>query len=157
MDHDVVVRQRMTERYLLGELDSETRDEFEEHFFDCPDCALDLHAGALFVEQSKAALAETSESISAGLPVTAPVAVKPGWLAGLRPMLRPAFAVPLMAVLLAVIGYQNLVMYPQLQQALNSPQVLPWASVNVGTWGSGGPVIPTRPGQGFLLFVRIPP
>jgi len=33
MDHDAVVRQKMTERYLLGELDSETRDEFEEHFF----------------------------------------------------------------------------------------------------------------------------
>jgi hypothetical protein len=44
-----------------------------------------------------------------------------------------------------------------MRQALNRPQVLPWASVNVGTWGSGGPVITTRPGQGFLLFARIPP
>jgi len=157
MDHDVVVRQKMTERYLLGELDPEARDEFEEHFFDCPDCALDVHAGALFVEQSKVALAEESEPISAGLPVAPPVPVKPGWLAGLRSMLRPAFAVPVMALLLAVIGYQNLVTYPQLRRELNSPQVLPWASVNVGTWGSGGPVITTRPGKGFLLFVRIPP
>jgi hypothetical protein len=57
----------------------------------------------------------------------------------------------------AVIGYQNLVTYPKMQAAVNSPRVLPWASVNVGTWGSGGPVIPTRPGEGFLLFVRIPP
>jgi hypothetical protein len=153
MDHDMVVRQKMTERYLLDELDSEARDEFEEHFFDCRDCALDVHAGALFVEQSKAALAETTERISAALPVTAPIPVKPGWLA----LLRPVFVVPVMALLLAVIGYQNLVTYPQLQQALNSPQVMPWAAVNVGTWGSGGPVITTRPGKGFLLFVRIPP
>jgi hypothetical protein len=29
--------------------------------------------------------------------------------------------------------------------------------VNVGTYGSEGPVITTRPGEGFLLFVRIPP
>jgi hypothetical protein len=62
-----------------------------------------------------------------------------------------------MVLLLAVIGYQNLVIYPQLQQAFNRPQVLPWASVNVGTYGSEGPVITTRRGEGFLLFVRIPP
>jgi hypothetical protein len=153
MDHDVVVRQKMTERYLLGELDPGVRDEFEGHFFDCPDCALDVRAGALFVEQSKVVLAEKAEPVSAGVPVTASIRARPGWLA----WLRPAFAAPVMVLLLAVIGYQNLVTYPQLQQALNSPRVLAWASVNVGTWGSGGPVISTRPGEGFLLFVRIPP
>jgi anti-sigma factor RsiW len=151
MDHDVVVRQRMTERYLLGELDREARDEFEEHFFNCQECALDVRAGALFVEQSKVVLAEKSEAVSAGLPVTAPVAANPRW------WLRPAFAVPAMVLMLVVIGYQNLVMYPQQRQALNSPRVLPFAAVNVGTWGSGGPAIATRPGEGFLLFVRIPP
>jgi hypothetical protein len=153
MDHDMVVRQKMTERYLLNELDPAARDEFEEHFFDCKDCALDVHAGALFVEQSKVVLAEKPELVAAGLPATAPVPAKPGWLA----WLRPAVVVPVMVMLLAVIGYQNLVIYPQMQQALNSPQVLPWASVNVGTYGSEGPVITTRPGEGFLLFVRIPP
>jgi hypothetical protein len=153
MDHDVVVRQKMTERYLLGELDPDARDEFEEHFFDCPDCALDVRAGALFVEQSKVVLAEKAEPVSAGQPVTAANPARPGWFA----WLRPAFAAPVIVLLLAVIGYQNLVTYPRMQQALNSPRVLPWASVNVGTWGSGGPVIPTRPGEGFLLFVRIPP
>lgn len=152
MDHDVVVRQKMTERYLLGELDPEARHEFEEHFFDCPDCALDVRAGALFVEQSKVVLAEKSEPVSAGSSVTSPIPAKPGWFA----WLRPAFAVPVMVLLLAVIAYQNLVTYPQVQ-SLNNPRVLPWASVNVGTWGSAGPVIPTRPGEGFLLFVRIPP
>jgi len=161
MDHDAVVRQKMTERYLLGELDPEARDEFEDHFFDCPDCALDVHSGALFVEQSKIMLAEESEPISAGLPITAPVPAnpkRPAWLRpGLIPILRPVFAVPLMALLLAVIGYQNLVTYPQRQRAWNSPRVLPFASVNVGVRGPGGPVIPTRPGEGFLLFVRIPP
>jgi hypothetical protein len=153
MDHDAVVRQKMTERYLLGELDSETRDEFEEHFFDCQDCALDIQAGALFVEQSKVALAETSDPISTRLPAPTPVPARPGWLS----WLRPAVVVPLMALLLVTIGYQNLVTYPQLQQALNSPQVLPLVSVNVGTYGSEGPAITTRPGEGFLLFVRIPP
>jgi anti-sigma factor RsiW len=53
MDHELVARQRMTERYLLGELDADARHEFEEHFFDCPDCAVDVRAGALFVEQRR--------------------------------------------------------------------------------------------------------
>src|SRR5258708_27722866 len=75
MDHDVVVRQHMTERYLLDELEPQARDEFEEHFFGCPDCALDVRAGAMFVEQSKIALAEKSEPIPTGLPVNAPVAI----------------------------------------------------------------------------------
>jgi hypothetical protein len=153
MDHDEVVRQKMTERYLLGELDPKARDEFEEHFFDCPDCALDVRAGARFVEQSKIVLAEKPEPVPASLPVPAPIRARPGWLA----WLRPAFAAPVMVLLLAVIGYQNLVTYPQLHQALNSPRVLPWAPVNVGTWGSAGPIIQARPGEGFLLFARIPP
>jgi hypothetical protein len=153
MDHDMVVRQKMTERYLLDELDPAARDEFEEHFFDCKECALDVRAGALFVEQSKVVLAEKVETVAARLPATAPGPAKPGWLT----WFRPAVVVPVMLMLLAVIGYQNLVIDPQRQQALNSPQVLPWASVNVGTYGSEGPVITTRPGEGFLLFVRIPP
>ncbi len=151
MDHAVVVRQKMTEQYLLGELDAETRDEFEEHYFECADCAVDVHAGALFVEESKVVLADKAEPTR--LIVPAPVPAIPRWLA----WFRPAVVVPVMAILLTVVAYQNLVTYPQLTSQLNSPRVLPWASVNVGTYGSEGPVITTSPGKGFLLFVRIPP
>src|SRR6266849_5799833 len=133
MDHEVVVRQKMTERYLLNELDSESRDEFEEH--------------------TKNVLAEAREPETAPAAIPTPAPASSGWLA----WLRPAFLVSVLALLVAVVGYQNLVTFPRLQQALNRPQVLPWAPVNVGTWGSGGPVITASPGQGFLLFVRIPP
>jgi hypothetical protein len=152
MDHDLVVREKMTERYLLNELDSRERDQFEEHFFECPDCALDVRAGAQFVTQSKAILAETpEESFTRAIPLRPKQSRD--WFA----WLRPAFAVPVMAALLLVIGYQNLVVYPRLQSALQRPQVLPWASVNVGTWGEGGPTIVVTQGKGFLLFVRIAP
>lgn len=153
MDHDMVVRQKMTERYLLDELDPAARNEFEEHFFACKDCAVDVQAGALFVEQSKVVLAEKPERVAARAPANASVPAIPRW----PTWFRPTVVVPVMVMLLIVIGYQNLVIYPQMQQALNSPQVLPWASVNVGTYGSEGPVITTRPEEGFLLFVRIPP
>jgi hypothetical protein len=152
MDHGVVVRQKMTERYLLNELDSAARDEFEEHFFDCPECAFDVRAGTAFVERTKSLLAEEHETEAAPSPVPTPAPPTLGWLA----WLRPAFAAPALALLLLVVGYQNLVTYPHLQQALNQPQVLPWAPVNVGTYGSDAPVISITSGQGFLLFVRIP-
>ena len=152
MNHDVVVRQKMTERYLLDELDPKQRDEFEEHLFDCPECAIDVRAGAAFVEQSKVILAENApENAPVRVPVFTPA--RRGWFA----WLRPAFAAPALAVLLLVIGYQNLVTYPRFQHALSQPQVLPWASVNIGTWGGGGPTITAARGKGFLLFLRIPP
>ncbi|MBZ5655769.1 MAG: zf-HC2 domain-containing protein [Acidobacteriia bacterium] len=151
MNHDLVVRQKMTERYLLDELEPAQRDEFEEHLFDCPNCTDDVRAGVMFVEQSKVVLAESPAVALVSTP--APTPPLSGWFA----WLRPAFALPALAVLLAVVGYQNLVTYPQLQGALKQPHVLPMASVNLGTWGAGGPVITTAPGKGFLLFFRIPP
>jgi len=152
MDHTVVVRQKMTERYLLDELDPELRDEFEEHYFDCPECALDIRAGSQFLAHSKTVLAEGSEpTLACATP--RPGRADRGWFA----WLRPAFAAPALAVLLAVVGYQNLVTYPRVQSQLNQPQVLPSASVNFGTWGAGGPATTVPEGKGLLLFVRIPP
>ena len=51
MDHSDAVRLKATERYLLNELDPEQLDQFEEHLFDCTDCALDVRAAAMLVEQ----------------------------------------------------------------------------------------------------------
>src|SRR5256885_11426015 len=62
------------------------------------DWSSDVCSSDLFVEQSKVVLAEESEPASAGLPVTAPIPARPGWFA----WLRPAFAAPLMVLLLAV-------------------------------------------------------
>jgi hypothetical protein len=149
MDHDEAVRQKATERYLLGELDPELRDQFEEHLFDCQDCALDVRAAAMFVEQSKVVLAEPAAT-AAREPAAAPA--KTGWLA----WFRPAFAVPVLALLLAVIGYQNFVTYPNLMQAANQPQVGPWASVNVSTRGGATTVIKAHAGEGFGLLVNVP-
>ena len=156
MDHESVVRDKMTERYLLNELDAQEREQFEEHFFECSDCALDVRAGAEFVAHSKVILAETSDAAFAE-PSTTPSASLWDWFRWFRLALRPAFAVPVMAALLLVIGYQNLVTYPRLQSELHQPQVLPWASVHLGTWGNGGPTISVPQGKSFLLFVPIIP
>ncbi len=146
MEHEEAIRLQMTEQYLLDELSPEAREEFEEHYFECRECAVDVGAGAAFVEQSKIVLEEKPVPV----PVDSPV--KPGWLG----WLRPALAAPLLAGLLLLVGYQNLVTYPELLQTANHPQGLPWAAVNIGTFSSGGAVVTAHPGQGFLLMVRIP-
>lgn len=151
MDHDEAVRQKATERYLLDELDSEVRDQFEEHLFDCRDCALDVRAAAMFVEQSKVILAEPA--VQSAVKEPAPVAAKPGWFA----WLRPAFAVPALALLLAVIGYQNLVTYPNLSRTVSQPLIGSWVSVNVGTRGTETKQVKSQAGQGFGVLLDIPP
>jgi hypothetical protein len=150
MDHTDAVRMKATERYLLDELDPQTRDEFEGHLFDCQECALDVRAGAMFVEQSKVALAEVPLSKDRRAVATP---AKPGWFA----WLRPAFAVPAFALLLAVIGYQNLVEVPHLQMAATQPEALPYASLNISTRGTVPAQITIKPGESFNLFLSIPP
>jgi anti-sigma factor RsiW len=151
MDHQEAVRGKVTERYLLNELDPDLRDQFEEHLFSCQECALDVRAAAMFVEQSKAVLSERTQAAPVRVPVVVPV--KPGWFA----WLRPAYVAPALALLLIVIGYQNLVTYRQLKEAANTPRVLPWASINVSTRGSITPLVTARAGEGFNLLVSIPP
>ena len=150
MEHEEAVRLQMTEQYLLDELSPEAREEFEEHYFDCHECALDVDAGAAFVEQSKIVLAEREEPV---LTPQLPPEPSPWWT-----WFRPALVLPVLAMLLAVVTYQNLVSVPRLLEAANHPRELPWTTVNIGTLGSeDGAVIPVLSGEGFVLLLRIPP
>jgi hypothetical protein len=151
MNHQEALQQNATERYLLNELDPEVRDQFEEHLFDCQDCALDVRAAAMFVEQSKVILAESP--VPAVVKQPARAEAKSGLLA----WLRPAFAVPVFALLLAVIGYQNFVTYPGLMRAYNEPKIAPWVSVNVDTRGSETKQVKSHAGEGFGVLLNLPP
>jgi hypothetical protein len=151
MDHNEALQQMLAEKYLLDELSLESREEFEAHFFGCAECAQDVRAGAVLVEGIRVGLTDRPVEKPAEIPVQR--GGKSGWLA----WLRPALVVPALAVLLGVVVYQNLVTYPQLKMAANAPQVLPRASVSVSARGATAPVITTRQGEGFLLFVNVPP
>jgi hypothetical protein len=149
MEHEEAVRLQTTEQYLLDELSPEVREEFEEHYFDCRECAADVGAGAAFVEQSKIVFAEESEGDRVRVPAPRPA---PWWA-----WFRPAVVAPVMAMLLAVVCYQNLVAFPRMLEAIKKPQVLPAASVNIGTFGSETAVVSSGPGDGFAVVLRIPP
>jgi Putative zinc-finger len=48
MEHDDAIRFRAAERYVGGELSSDERDDFEQHFFDCPECAEEVRWEQIF-------------------------------------------------------------------------------------------------------------
>ena len=151
MDHSEAIREILAEKYLLDELSPEARETFEEHFFGCMECAQDVRSGATLIGGMKDVLAE--EPARAGAVVRQPESTRSGWLG----WLRPALALPVLIVLIGIVAYQNLVSYPKLKMAANTPQVLPWASVNVSSRGANAPTITVHHGEGFLLFVNIPP
>ena len=53
MDHYQATELTAVEKYLLDELTPGERDDFEEHFFDCQECATDLRATAAFMAAAK--------------------------------------------------------------------------------------------------------
>src|SRR5579884_592451 len=154
MDHTHAVREMMTERYLLNELSPELREDFEEHFFECPECARDLKAGAAIIEHTQTILSASGAKDSLPVAAKAQERSRGGWFA----WLVPAFAAPALALLLLVIGYQNLVQYPKLKEsvaALNAPQILPSASLTIGR-DAGMPQVDVAKGGSFLLFLDVP-
>ena len=152
MNHDQAMRGMVSEKYLLDELAPETRDEFEEHLFGCHDCALDVRAGAVFVEKATVALSEPR-----ALPaVITPSRIKPSWWAS---WFRPAIAMPAMAALVAVAAFQIFFEVPRLNRELarnNAPQLMASTSlINVNSRGASKVSVFVKRGEPFLLFLDI--
>jgi hypothetical protein len=151
MDHQEATRLMAVEKYLLKELPPELRDEFEEHYFDCPECAADLAATEAFLSAAKAELAAPPPSrVSTASTKKSPFEF----------LWRPAFALPVFALLLLIIAYQNVAVYPRLASQvaqLRAPQILSSLSL-VGGNSRGGeiPSVTLRRLQSFVLSLDIP-
>lgn len=150
MDHTEAVQLMATERYLLGELSPEQRDAFEEHFFDCQECAFDVRTEAAFIEEAKAQLpALTSSPAISAAPAPRQPAPRREWFG----WLRPAMAVPAFALLLIIVGYQNLATIPSLRSAATTPRLAPWTTIHTATRaGAHQPVVADRKSGAVLLI-----
>ena len=151
MDHNHITQHLTVERYLLDELTPEVRDEFEEHFFDCQDCATDLRATAAFMDAAKREFKIH--------PVPKPGVGSKGksFLASAWPS---ALVWSALAASLLVIAYQNTIVFPHFRtetSELRAPEILPVISLVGGNSRGGqipaGTVGTTRP---FLLQLDIP-
>jgi len=151
MTHSEAVKDMAAERYLLDELQPDARDAFEEHMFDCPECALDVRSGAAFIGEAKAQLPELSLGSRAAKIPSIPRKEETGWFG----WLRPVFAVPVMAALLIVVGYQNVVTFPTLRHDLNEPHVVQVAPLYGATRGGTHTTIHADRSSGIALPVEV--
>jgi hypothetical protein len=150
MDHHLAVKSQACEKYLLGELSPDLRDAYEEHYFSCAECATQLRMAAEIVGAGQRIFAQTpAPAVAAGARI---VPESGGWLR----WLRPAIAIPALATLLLVVGYQNLVLIPQLKES-RAPRVLPMFSlISANTRGETVPEFTTQPNQPVGLYVDVP-
>ena len=76
MTHRDAVQSSATERYLLDEMSDQEKEAFEEHFFECAECATDVRAAALMRDGSKSGLLERTNlrSIAGAARPAAPAA-----------------------------------------------------------------------------------
>jgi hypothetical protein len=72
MDHTEAVRGNAAERYAIGDLPLVEVEEFERHFFECPQCSEELRALSILVTNARAVF---SEPVMVAPPVIQPAAV----------------------------------------------------------------------------------
>jgi hypothetical protein len=115
MEHAEAQQMRAVERYALGDLSVSEVEDFERHFFDCPQCSEELrllcvlqdNARAVFIEQSSApSLSPATTEEPVATPAKRPQAESPArtvrWWQGWA-VAWPALAMLVVAVFL---GYQ---------------------------------------------------
>jgi hypothetical protein len=165
MEHTQAIQLKAAERYVLGELPRDLREQYEEHFFSCVVCAEEVNLAAAFVENSRAAMGSEPVLPPVRLPVV--VAQRPatgGWFGA---WLRPSFALPVFAALLMLVAYQEFLVIPRLKGAAMhsvstlasaAPQALASFSLITADSRGGEPLlVSVAPGQPFSLYFDIPP
>lgn len=58
MEHELAIKSLAAERYLLKEMTPEERDEFEEHYFSCSECADAVRTGTALTVNGREAVKE---------------------------------------------------------------------------------------------------
>ena len=150
MNHTEAVEQMAAEGYLLGELAPDIYEAFEEHLFDCPECALDLRVGGFFIDDARAELPSIPDKQFVA--AKTPKSKSSSWFV----WLRPAFAAPAFAVLMAVVVFQNAVTFPKLREAAMQPRLVPLSHLRPATRGASHLTLTVDRMQGAILQADLP-
>ncbi|HTM51278.1 MAG TPA: zf-HC2 domain-containing protein [Bryobacteraceae bacterium] len=146
MEHDIAATTYTLERYVLGELSEADRDLFEEHYFDCAECAGHLRDFSQFSAGARTVLAGQPRVFQAD---------KPGWLDRFRlSWPRPAFAalcLPALVVLSSATAYQA-----GARRGQPKPQALASILLRPETRGEEASIAARALGAFLLLELDIP-
>lgn len=148
MQHDDAIRTHAAERYLLGEMSADERALYEEHYFGCAACETELAATAAFVDNARLVLTTPSAHAEGRRPGPAERPREPWWQrlfatapSGLMPALTAASL-----LLMAVAGYQQFAVIPELRQQLaarDTVQGVPTLALRSAARGSGARLVVT--------------
>ncbi len=151
MDHNEAIKSQAVEKYFLGELKGDAREAFEEHFFDCAECAADVKTTAVLVDNVREVLRTVPAEAK-----KAPAREKR--TTGFLSWWKPAYSFAAIAALVAGIGYQNLVTIPHLKEGnATVAQALPsFSFVTAGSRGAEALEIAVPANSNFGIYIDIP-
>ena len=151
MNHQDGLQEMAVERYLLGELSGASLDSFEEHLFECSECAMDVKTGVIFIDGARTEL---------GAPRR--VAVKreetaPRWTSWFT---SPWILAPALAACLLLLAFQTFVIQPRIKLEIaqaQAPAVLnPLVLANAGARGDSVPEIVAPKHGSFVISLDVP-
>src|SRR5260370_7215343 len=152
MNHQEALREMAVERYLLGELTGASLDSFEEHLFECSECAMDVKTGVIFID---AARTELSAPRRVAVPHVERARRWTSWFAS------PWLLAPALAACLVILPFQTFVLQPRMKLEVaqaQAPSVLnPLVLANAGPRGAPIPDTPAPDHPPFLTPPTIPP
>ena len=151
MDHAQATKLKATEKYFLGEFSPEQREAYEDHYFSCAECAVDVKSTAALMDNAREFFRNQPAANQVPSREHTPSSGWFGWM-------RPSYAMAATAILVLVIGYQNFLTIPKLKQGTTS-SVQPLTSYSLVTAGSRGGndlVFKVRRNAPFGLYVDIP-
>lgn len=153
MNHKEAEELQLAVKYVLGELPPVQRDEYEDHYIDCPECARDVYAAAAFADTAREVFRQKARN-------EAPARARHQERGGRFVWLKPVVAVPVFAALLFIAGYEGLVSLPHwksLAMQSAAPRVLPMYSlISANTRDRESLTSHVRTGERFGLYLDVP-
>jgi anti-sigma factor RsiW len=144
--HEEYVESMAAERYILGELPAAERDGFEEHYFECPECADAVRNLSHVRDATRAGLCTPPEPASSRQSAG-------GWFRRWQAWLfQPQTAVTFAALAIAAVtSYQNVQLKSQLE-----PQALRSITLQPASRGDAATIDARAAGNFVLLEADLP-
>lgn len=142
MDHSEAMQMKAAERYVLGDLSVSEVEDFERHFFDCPQCSEELRMFSVLQENARAVFAEQD-------PGPRTESVRVSWWSGLVSIWKQPWAV---APALAAVVVAVLVTY-QAGRRVEAPQAISAYPLYASSRGEETVITPAPNAQFYTLYM----